>query len=84
MGTGGTGLRAQVRCTPTASTAPFPSLNTSDTSCPIWASIYTTNQGANFGAQFITFNVDGNPKKATGYFKTMSGQVIDTFTIFAD
>ena len=84
VGTGGTGLRAQVRCTPTASTAPFPSLNTSDASCPIWASIYTTNQGANYGAQFITFNVDGNPKKATGYFKTISGQVIDTFTIFAD
>jgi hypothetical protein len=28
------------------------------------ASIYTTNQGVNYGAQFITFNVDGNPKKA--------------------
>jgi predicted phosphodiesterase len=84
VGTGGTGLRSQVRCTPTSATPPFPSLNTSDPSCPIWASIYTTNQGVNFGAQFITFNVDGNPKKARSYFKTISGTTIDTFDIFAD
>jgi hypothetical protein len=84
VGTGGTGLRSQIRCTPTSATAPFPSLNTSDASCPIWASIYTTNQGVNFGAQFITFNVDGDPKKATSYFKTISGTRIDDFTIFAD
>ena len=83
-GNGGTGLRAQVRCTPTASTAPFPSLNTGDASCPIWASIYTTNQNAQFGAQFITFHVDGNPKKARGYFKNIGGGTIDTFDIFAD
>lgn len=51
---------------------------------PDWASIFTTDQGANFGVQFIVFNVDGNPKKATGYFKTISGQTIDTFTIFRD
>lgn len=44
----------------------------------------TTNQGVNFGAEFITFNVDGNPKKATSYFKTISGTRIDDFTIFAD
>jgi predicted phosphodiesterase len=84
VGTGGTGLRSQVRCTPTSSTAPFPSLNTSDPSCPIWASIYTTNQGAKFGALFITFNVDGNQKKAHAYFKNISGTTIDTYDIFAD
>jgi hypothetical protein len=68
VGTGETGLRAQVRCTPTAGTAPFASLNTSDASCPIWASIYTTTQpGSDYGALFITFNVDDNPKKARGY-----------------
>lgn len=83
-GNGGNSLRAQIRCTPTAASAPFPSLNTSDPSCPIWASIYTTNQNAQFGAQFITFNVDGNPKKARGYFKNVSGTTIDTFDIFAD
>jgi predicted phosphodiesterase len=84
VGTGGTGLRSQVRCTPTASTPPYASLNTSDPSCPIWASIYTTNQGANFGALFITFNVDGNPKKAHAYFKDIAGNVVDTYDIFAD
>jgi len=84
VGTGGTGLRSQVRCAPTATTAPFRSLNTSDPSCPIWASIYTTNQGARFGALFITFNVGGNPKKAHAYFKDIGGKVVDPFDIFAD
>ena len=84
VGTGGTGLRSQVRCTPTASTAPYASLNTSDPSCPIWASIYTTNQGATYGAQFIVYNVDGNPKKARSYFKNINGVVIDSFDIFRD
>jgi predicted phosphodiesterase len=83
IGTGGTGLRNQDRCTPTSSTAPFPSLNTS-TACKIWASIYTTDQGAKFGALFMTFNVDGNAKKARGYFKNINGQVIDSFTVFHD
>ena len=85
-GLGGNSVRDQIRCTPTAATAPFPSLNTSDPSCPIWASIYTNNQGASgqYGAQFIAFNVDGNPRKARGYFKTRNGAVIDTFDIFAD
>jgi Calcineurin-like phosphoesterase len=84
VGTGGTGLRSQVRCTPTSSSAPFPSLNTSDPSCKIWASIYTTNQGARYGALFITFNVDGNPRKARGYFKNINNVVIDSFTIIHD
>ncbi|MDX2019667.1 MAG: DNRLRE domain-containing protein [Deltaproteobacteria bacterium] len=84
VGTGGTGLRDQVRCAPTASSAPYASLNTTDASCPIWASIYTSNQGAQFGALFLTFHVDGNPKKGTGYFKNVSGQVIDSFTFYVD
>lgn len=63
---------------------PYPSLNTSDASCPIWASIHTTNQGANYGVQFITFNVDGNPKKAHAYFKDIAGTTIDAFDVFAD
>jgi hypothetical protein len=84
VGTGGNGLREQIRCTPTAATPPYASLNTTDPSCPIWASIYTTNQGATYGATFIVFNVDGNPKKAHAYFKTVSGQIIDEYDIFAD
>jgi len=84
VGLGGTGIRNQVRCTPSSTTAPYPSLNTSDASCPIWAAIYTSDQGANYGAQFITFNVGGDPKKATGYFKTISGSTVDTFTVTHD
>lgn len=37
--------------------------------------------GANYGAQF---NVGGDPKKATGYFKTISGTRIDDITITHD
>lgn len=84
VGLGGTGIRNQVRCTPSSTSAPYPSLNTSDASCPIWAAIYTSDQGANFGAQFITFNVGGDAKKATGYFKNIAGTTVDTFSITHD
>ncbi|HKY35780.1 MAG TPA: DNRLRE domain-containing protein [Polyangiaceae bacterium] len=83
-GLGGNSVRTQARCTPSSTTSPFPSLNTSDTSCPIWAAIFTSNQGATYGAQFITFNVGGDPKKATGYFKTISGATHDPFTVTHD
>ncbi len=49
-----------------------------------WASVYTTSQGVEpglFGALFITFNVDGDPRKAKGEYKNVSGQVIDSFDI---
>ena len=46
-----------------------------------WAKIYTKDQNATFGALFITFNVDDNPRKARGYFKNIKGEVIDKFTI---
>src|SRR5947208_17102806 len=48
------------------------------------AKIYTSNQGATFGALFITFNIDGDPRKAQGYFKNINGEIIDTFEIRAD
>jgi hypothetical protein len=81
VGTGGrdSPLRVQTQCTPVWMTP-----TTNSGSCPYWAVIYTASQNGVAGAQFITFNVDGNPKKATGYFKTITGQVIDTFTITAD
>ncbi len=44
-----------------------------------WASGY----GSNFGALFITFNVDGNPRKACGQFVDVSDKVIDEFTLQA-
>ena len=34
-------------------------------------------QTGSFGALFIDFNVDGDPKKARGQFKTIAGTVID-------
>jgi hypothetical protein len=44
-----------------------------------WASIYTSKQGATYGALFITFHINGDPKKAKGYFKNIRGEIIDTF-----
>lgn len=52
---------------------------------PHWASTYASD----FGALFIEFNVDGDPRKARGYFKTVGDEIIDppassgldTFTI---
>ena len=50
---------------------------------PIWASIYTGSQDANFGALFITFHVGGDPNKAKGEFVNNDGEVIDSFTVTA-
>ena len=49
-----------------------------------WASIYTANQGAAAGAMFATFNVDGDPRKATFYFKSINGAVPDSFAVYSD
>jgi hypothetical protein len=38
-----------------------------------WASTYSSS----FGALFIEFHVDGNARKARGYFKTVGGTIID-------
>lgn len=58
-----------------------------------WASVWTNNvyidNGAPpvsdhdpaAGALFIDFNVDGDPRKAYAYFKTIRGDVINEFTI---
>ncbi len=37
-----------------------------------------------WGALFIEFNVDNNPYKARGYFKTVDGDIIDEFTILKE
>ncbi|MFQ6030187.1 MAG: LamG-like jellyroll fold domain-containing protein, partial [Dehalococcoidia bacterium] len=71
-GLGGQSIRNQDRCLPT--TYPYGCNGE-------WASIYTSDQGARNGALFITFNVDGQPNKARGYFKNVNGEVIDTFEI---
>jgi hypothetical protein len=77
-GLGGHDMRDQERCLP----ATYPYGCNSE-----WASIYTTTQTAgamNFGALFIEFYVDGDPYKARAYFKTTTGEVIDSFEIRAD
>jgi hypothetical protein len=74
VGLGGNSVRDQSRCLP----ATFPYGCNGE-----WAFVYTSNQNATSGAQFITFNA-GNPLKATGYFKTITGQTVDTFTITHD
>jgi calcineurin-like phosphoesterase family protein len=73
-GLGGRSIRRQLRCLPTS--PPY--------GCDgEWASIYTSDQGAKYGALFIEFHVDGDPNAARGYFKNVGGQIIDRFTITA-
>ena len=71
-GLGGYTITDQDRCLPT--TYPYGCNGE-------WASIYTSNQGANFGALFCSFHVEGNPYKANCYFKDISGNVPDEFII---
>jgi hypothetical protein len=56
-----------------------------------WSSYYASNKWkkngvvqtgtGTYGATFIRFNVDGDPKKATAYFKDVNGRLVDEFTI---
>lgn len=71
-GLGGKSIRTQQRCFP--STFPYGCNGE-------WASIYSADQGAEYGVLFIEFYVDGNPNKASAYFKNISGTIIDQFTI---
>lgn len=73
-GLGGKSIRTQIRCLPTS----FPYGCNQE-----WAKIYTSDQGAEYGAVFIDFYVDGNPRKAAGYFKNTNGDIIDQFTIIS-
>ena len=71
-GLGGATIRTQGRCNPI--TAPYGCKGE-------WAKMYTSNQGATHGALFVTFNIDGDPSKAKGYFKNVDGRIVDEFTI---
>jgi hypothetical protein len=74
-GLAGTSIRDQDRCLPM--TFPY--------GCnQVWAKIYTSTQSAEFGALFITFNIDGDPNQAEGYFKNVEGKVVDKFQITQD
>jgi hypothetical protein len=71
-GLGGRSIRDQQRCLPT--TPPYGCKGE-------WASIYTSNQGANFGALFGRFNYGGDPSLAYFYFKDITGNVADEFFV---
>jgi hypothetical protein len=49
-----------------------------------WAAAFTSTQGAQPGALFCTFNVEGDSRKAHCYFKDISGRIPDTFDIVRD
>jgi len=46
-----------------------------------WASIYTSDQGANYGVLFGVFNYQGNPRLAHFYFKNVNGTIVDDFYV---
>lgn len=71
-GLGGNGIRNQERCQPF--TYPYGCNGE-------WASIYTSNQQAKYGALFVTFNPEGDPYQALGYFKNIDGAVVDNFRV---
>jgi hypothetical protein len=48
---------------------------------PWWASIYTSDQNANHGALFCTFNENRIENKAHCYFKNIDKEIIDEFDI---
>ena len=70
-GLGGNSVRVQDRC---LTTYPYGCKDE-------WASIYTSDQGATYGALFCSFHVDGQPNKAHCYFKDINGNVPDEFDI---
>ncbi|HEY7494346.1 MAG TPA: metallophosphoesterase, partial [Candidatus Tectomicrobia bacterium] len=48
---------------------------------PWWASIYTSTQGATYGALFCTFNVEGAANQASCYFMDIAGHIPDQFAV---
>jgi hypothetical protein len=56
-----------------------------------WSSYYTSDRWyrngvmqsgtGTYGVLFVRFNVNGDPRRATGYFKDVNGRTADTFTI---
>jgi hypothetical protein len=50
---------------------------------PWWASIYTSTQGATYGALFCTFNVEGAANRASCYFMDIAGRIPDQFAVIS-
>lgn len=60
------------------------SIRNQDQEGPWWAAIYTSDQDANYGALFCLFLVDGDPRRASCYFKDVDGKVVDRFDIISN
>ena len=71
-GLGGHSIRDQDRCLPTS----YPYGCNHE-----WASVYTSDQSANFGALFCVFNTGGQSNKAYCYFKNIDGEIVDEFDV---
>lgn len=71
-GLGGARHNPQTRCLP--ETPPYGCSGE-------WASISSSKNGANFGALFVEFGVDGDPRLASGEFVDIDGDVVDSFTV---
>jgi predicted phosphodiesterase len=71
-GLGGQSIRDQERCLPAS--PPYGCNGT-------WASIYASDQGADYGAAFLVFNDQGDPCRARGYFKSINGEVADEYVV---
>jgi hypothetical protein len=48
-----------------------------------WASVYTADENANFGALFCSFNVNGSEDEAVCYFKDIEGNIVDSFNLIS-
>jgi len=69
-GLGGNGIHTHSRCLGEELVGP----------CEVWASRYTDT----YGALFIVFHVDGDPRRARGYFKNIDGEIIDAFDLVSE
>jgi hypothetical protein len=52
-----------------------------DQNWPWMAAVFTSDQDANFGALFCTFNINGQANRATCFFKDIDGVVPDRFEL---
>ena len=60
------------------------SIRNQDQNWPWMASVFTSDQNADYGALFCTFHIDGSPDHADCYFKDIQGRVPDRFTLVSD
>jgi myo-inositol-hexaphosphate 3-phosphohydrolase/predicted phosphodiesterase len=51
---------------------------------PWMASVYSSTQGANYGALFCTFNINGQSNRASCFFKDIDGVVPDQFELVSN